>query len=134
MPNGIKLHIRPLLRIKHYALSIFNSCALCIVNCALIHLLIPNSYLNCAFRIEHFALKKAITFVTAFSLSNYQRFIATASRFRISLSCRCRYQNRPIPDRQGMWPPFSRYTYRTALACRHSDHPSSQRTFRLSLR
>ncbi len=43
MPNGIKLHIRPLLRIKHYALSIFNSCALCIVNCALIHLLIPNS-------------------------------------------------------------------------------------------
>ena len=32
MPNGIKLHIRPLLRIKHYALSIFNNCAyaLCI--------------------------------------------------------------------------------------------------------
>ncbi len=36
MPNGIKLHIRPLLRIKHYALSIFNSCALCIVNYTLL--------------------------------------------------------------------------------------------------
>ena len=51
MPNGIKLHICPLLRIKHYALSIFNNCALCIVNYALIpsYFLSPNSYLEIYF-------------------------------------------------------------------------------------
>ena len=30
MPNGIKLHIRPLLRIKHYAFLIIAHYALCI--------------------------------------------------------------------------------------------------------